>query len=51
MDFAYNSSHHRSLGMSLLKAFYGEDFLVPYRFTNPNLPILVLKNTLEEMDH
>ena len=36
--------------MSPFKALYGQDFLVPYRFTDPNLPVPVAKNALEEMD-
>ena len=36
--------------MSLFKDLYGQAFLVPYRFVDPNLPMLVAKNTLEEMD-
>ena len=50
VEFAYNSSHHQSLGMSPFTALYGEDCLVPYRFVDPNLPVLAAKNTLEEMD-
>ena len=50
VEFAYNSSHHRSLGMSPFKALYGQDCLVPYRFADPNLPVPAAKNTLEEMD-
>ena len=50
VEFAYNSSHHRSLGMSPFKALYGQDCLVPYKFVDPNLLALVAKNTLEEMD-
>ncbi len=50
VEFAYNSSHHQSLGMSPFKALYGQDCLVPYRFADPNLPVPAAKNTLEEMD-
>ena len=51
VEFAYNSSHHQSLGISPFKALYGQDCLVPYRFANPNLLVpVVAKNTLEEMD-
>ena len=50
VEFAYNSSYHQSLGMSLFKALYGQDCLVPYRFADPNLLVLAAKNTLEEMD-
>ena len=50
VEFAYNSSHHQSLGMSPFKALYGQDCLVPYRIADPNLLVPVAKNTLEEMD-
>ena len=50
LEFAYNSSFHRSLGMSPFKALYGQDCLGPYKFADPNLPVLAAKNTLEEMD-
>ncbi len=50
VEFAYNSSHHQSLGMSPFKALYGQDCLVPYRFADPNLPVPAAKQTLEEMD-
>ena len=36
--------------MSPFKALYGQDCLVPYKFVDPNLPILAAKVTLEEMD-
>ena len=50
VEFSYNSSPHRSLGMSQFKALYGQECLIPYRFANLNLPILEAKDTLEEMD-
>ena len=50
VEFAYNSSFHRSLGMSPFKALYGQDCLVPYKFADPNLPVPAAKDTLEEMD-
>ena len=50
VEFAYNSSHHQSIGMSPFKALYGQDCPVPYRFADPNLLIPAAKNTLEEMD-
>ena len=50
VEFAYNSSFHRSLGMSPFKALYGQDCLVPYKFADPNIPVPVAKDTLEEMD-
>lgn len=50
VEFAYNSSQHRSLGMSPFKALYAQDCLAPMRLANPNLSIPVAKQTLEEME-
>ena len=50
VEFAYNSSFHRSLQMSPFKALYGQDCLIPLRFADPNLPVPATKHTLEEMD-
>ena len=50
VEFAYNSSLHRSLQMSPFKALYGQDCLVPLRFADPSLPVPAAKHTLEEMD-
>ena len=50
VEFAYNSSYHRSLQMSPFKALYGQDCLTPLRFADPNLPVPAAKHTLEEMD-
>ena len=36
--------------MSPFKALYGQDCLVPYRFTDPNLPVPAAKSTLEEIE-
>ena len=36
--------------MSPFKALYGQDCLVPYKFADPNLPVLAAQDTLEEMD-
>ena len=33
-----------------VKALYGHDCLVPFRFADPNLPVPAAKDTLEEMD-
>lgn len=50
VEFAYNSSFHRSLQMSPFKALYGQDCLTPLRFADPSLPVPAAKHTLEEMD-
>ena len=50
-EFVYNSSFHKSLQMSpFFKALYGQECLTPLRLANPNLFVLVAKETLEEMD-
>ena len=50
VEFAYNSSFHRSLQMSPFKALYGQECLTPLRLANPNLTVPAAKETLEEMD-
>ena len=50
LEFAYNSTPHRKLGMSPFEAWYGQECLVPYRFADPNLHVPEAKDTLEEMD-
>ena len=50
VEFAYNSSHDRSLGMSPFKALYGQDCLIPLRMADPSLPVPMAKSTLEDMD-
>ena len=50
VEFAYNSSHHQSLGMSPFKALYGQDCLIPLRMADPSLPVPMAKSTLEDMD-
>ena len=50
VEFAYNSSFHRSLQMSPFKALYGQECLSPLRLANPNLTVPAAKETLEEMD-
>ncbi|MCO5601364.1 hypothetical protein L7F22_055484 [Adiantum nelumboides] len=50
VEFAYNSSHHRSLGMSPFKALYGQKCLVPLLLADPTLHVPAAKSTLEMMD-
>ena len=51
VEFAYNSSYHRSLQMSPFKALYGQECFTPLRLANPNLSVPTAKETLEEMDN
>lgn len=51
VEFAYNSSHHRSLGMSPFKALYGQECLTPLQLANPTLHVPAAKSILDEMDH
>ncbi|MCO5566311.1 hypothetical protein L7F22_019988 [Adiantum nelumboides] len=50
VEFAYNSAHYRSLGMSPFKALYGQECLVPLRLADPTLHVPAAKSTLATMD-
>ena len=49
VEFAYNSSFQRSIGMSPFKALYGQECLTPLRWTDPMLKVEASKEMLEEM--
>ena len=51
VEFAYNSSYHRSLQMSPFKALYGQECFTPLRLADPNLSVPAARETLEEMDN
>lgn len=50
VEFAYNSSYHRSLGMSPFKALYGQECFTPLKLASPDLIIPAAQNYLQEMD-
>ena len=50
VEFAYNSSHHRSLGMSPFKALYGQECLTPLKLSDPLNSVPAAKEMLEDMD-
>ena len=49
VEFAYNASFHRSIGMSPFKALYGQDCLTPLKWTDPLLKVQASKEMLDEM--
>jgi len=51
VEFAYNASYHRSIGMSPFKALYGQDCLTPLAWSDPLIRVEVSKQMLDEMDH
>ena len=50
VEFAYNSSHHCSLGMTPFKALYGQECLTPLKLVDPLVKVPALKTILEDMD-
>ena len=49
VEFAYNASHQRSIGMSPFKALYGQECLTPLKWIDPMLKVQASKEMLDEM--
>ena len=50
VEFAYNTSFQRSIGMSPFKALYGEECLTTLKWTNPLIQVQISKDILDEME-
>ena len=50
LEFAYNSSFQKSIGMSPFKALYGQEFLTPLKWIDPLIRVQASKEMLEEME-
>ena len=49
VEFAYNASHQRTIGMSPFKALYGQECLTPLKWTNPMIKVQASQEMLDEM--
>ena len=49
MEFAYNASYQRTIGMSPFKALYGQECLTPLKLIDPMLKVQASKKMLDEM--
>ena len=49
VEFAYNASFQRSIGMSPFKALYGQECLTPLKWTDPMIRVQASKEMLDEM--
>lgn len=49
VEFAYNASHQRSIGMSPSKALYGQECITPLKWTDPTVRVQASKDMLDEM--
>ena len=49
IEFAYNASFQRSIGMSPFKALYGQECLTPLKWTDPLIRVQVSKEMLDEI--
>ena len=50
VEFAYNSSFHKTIGMSPLKALYGQECLTQLKWADPLIQVQASKEMLEEME-
>ncbi|MDM1593402.1 integrase, partial [Escherichia coli] len=50
VEFAYNASYHRSIGMSPFKALYGQDCLTPLTWSDPLIRVEMSKQMLDDME-
>ena len=49
VEFAYNASHQRTIGMSPFKALYGQECLTPLKWTDPMIKVQASQEMLDEM--
>ena len=49
VEFAYNASFQRSIGMSPFKALYGQECLTPLKWTDPLIKVQISKAMLDKM--
>ena len=50
VEYAYNSSYHQSIGMTLFNALYGQECLSPRNFSDPTIRVEALRQMIEEME-
>ena len=49
VEFAYNASHQRTIGMSPFKDLYGKECLTPLKWTNSMIKVQASQEMLDEM--
>ena len=49
VEFSYNASFQRTIGMSPFKALYGQECLIPLKWIDPMLKVQASKEMLDEM--
>ena len=49
VEFAYNASYHRSIGMSSFQALSGQECFTPLKWTDPMIQVQAVKEMLDEM--